>query len=292
METRARRALGPACAALAVACAAGPARAGQGEGAAAAGPPLAARGSGGELELDWRLHAAVVVVGGIGWIASEALLKDELAPDECRWCGGNGLDDTVRGWLRWDDTGAAHGASDLVAFGLAPAGAFGLTALAAWRDDRARDWPIDALIVLESVVLAADLNQLTKFAVGRARPFVRAGGAGVADDPDNNLSFYSGHTSLAFSLATSAGAVATIRGYRAAPLVWGAGLTLAAATGWLRIAADKHYATDVLTGAAIGSAIGLAVPLLLRRAPGGERAPRVGVAPLPGGGLVSAGLRW
>jgi len=33
-----------------------------------------------------------------------------------------------------------------------------------------------------------------------------------------------------------------------------------AATACLRIAADRHYATDVLSGAAVGSAIGFTVP--------------------------------
>ena len=42
-----------------------------------------------------------------------------------------------------------------------------------------------------------------------------------------------------------------------------AGLGVAAVTGWLRIAADKHYATDVALGAGLGAGVGVAVPLLL-----------------------------
>ncbi|HET9554449.1 MAG TPA: hypothetical protein VFP50_15910 [Anaeromyxobacteraceae bacterium] len=37
----------------------------------------------------------------------------------------------------------------------------------------------------------------------------------------------------------------------------------AAATGWLRVAADRHWATDVLAGAAAGTTVGLVVPLLV-----------------------------
>lgn len=264
---------------------------GEARGEPAADP--AALPPGGELELDWRVHAAVIGVGGLGWIASEALFKSQLAPATCRtWCEAGGLDLWVRDRLRWDDTEAAHDWSNLVGFVIAPAGAFGLTALAAGRDGRLRDWPIDAVLILESVVLAADLNQITKFGIGRSRPFVAAGEEELPG-PDSYLSFYSGHTSLAFSLAVSSGTVASIRGYRVAPAVWATGLTAAVATGWLRIAADRHYATDVLTGAAIGSAMGLAVPLLMRRDdPAEEPAVRLTAWPVPGGGLVSGALRW
>ena len=43
--------------------------------------------------------------------------------------------------------------------------------------------------------------------------------------------------------------------------MWATGLTFAAATAYLRVAADKHYFTDVLASAAIGVAVGWAVPL-------------------------------
>ena len=40
----------------------------------------------------------------------------------------------------------------------------------------------------------------------------------------------------------------------------GGGDGVAAATAYLRIAADRHYASDVTAGAIVGSAIGGAVP--------------------------------
>ncbi len=58
-----------------------------------------------------------------------------------------------------------------------------------------------------------------------------------------------------------------MRGYRLASVVWATSLPMAAATGYLRIAADKHYLTDVLTGALIGSAVGFLVPFAFHRAP-------------------------
>jgi membrane-associated phospholipid phosphatase len=54
-----------------------------------------------------------------------------------------------------------------------------------------------------------------------------------------------------------------MRGYESAPWVWGVGMTVAGATGYLRIAGDKHYLTDVLVGAATGVAAGIALPRLM-----------------------------
>ena len=75
-----------------------------------------------------------------------------------------------------------------------------------------------------------------------------------------------------FSLASAAGTVATLRGYRLMPLVWATLMPLAIATGDLRSGGDKHYLSDVLTGAVLGAAVGVALPLLFH---GRERDDRV-----------------
>jgi len=43
------------------------------------------------------------------------------------------------------------------------------------------------------------------------------------------------------------------------PFIWGTGLAIAATTGYLSIAADRHYLTDVITAAAVGSAFGFGI---------------------------------
>jgi membrane-associated phospholipid phosphatase len=53
-----------------------------------------------------------------------------------------------------------------------------------------------------------------------------------------------------------------MRGYKVAPYIWGIGLPLAATTAYLRIAADKHYTTDVIAGSLIGATAGLLIPRL------------------------------
>ncbi len=105
---------------------------------------------------------------------------------------------------------------------------------------------------------------MTKLAGARQRPFVHFAPPGtLVPSEEDNVSFFSGHTSLTFSLAVSAGTIADDRHYALAPVIWATGLALAGTTGYLRIAADKHYTTDVLTGAAVGTIVGYAWPRLV-----------------------------
>jgi membrane-associated phospholipid phosphatase len=85
--------------------------------------------------------------------------------------------------------------------------------------------------------------------------------------PLDTESFFSGHTAIA---STSAGLVCANHTRMALwgnPIADGAacalGTTAALASGISRIAADRHYATDVLTGFGIGFGVRYAVPVLL-----------------------------
>ena len=248
--------------------------------------PLVAQadGSAPGMKYDLRIDVPVTAGGGALWIASE-FLKPELAPLDCRVCDRNddgsdrlnGVDRATRNALRWENPRAAGIASNVLGFLVTPALAFGLDAIAAVHDDHGRATGVDVLVILESTMLAADLNQAVKFAVGRERPFVHALSpsekANTREPADNNLSFFSGHTTLTFALATSSGTVASIRDYRLAPLVWAVGLAAATTTGYLRIAADRHYLTDVLVGALAGAAIGFAVPYVTHRSTDASASP-------------------
>ena len=220
------------------------------------------------LRVNVPVDLSVTLGGGAVWILSE-VLKPTLAPSQCHWCDPPGVDSSVRDSLRWKNKSPADTTSYVTGFALAPIGALGLDALAVHAGGgTAAEWGEDALVMLESIVVAANINQLVKFAVGRERPFVNALQEGEKDGTrqpsDNNLSFFSGHTTLAFSAAVSGGMIASLKGYKSAPCIWATGLVAATATGYLRIAADKHYFTDVLTGAVFGTAVGLVVPWLHR----------------------------
>lgn len=117
----------------------------------------------------------------------------------------------------------------------------------------------------EAVLAAVVTTNVVKMLVGRARPAVDT------DDPTNvgflrgftrgeeYRSFPSGHTTTAFA-AASALTAETIRRHPDAR--WAAGVPLyAAATlvGWSRMYDNRHWASDVVAGAGIGTIAGAAV---------------------------------
>lgn len=224
------------------------------------------------------LHLGAIVLGGTTYIVVEAVAKPALVPDDCRWCNPPELDAHASDLLIWSDTGLADSISDATGFYLAPASALGLLMLSG----EPIDWLDDFLPVIESAIATGLFHHLVKFVAGRERPFVHHADPTREPELDDDMSFFSGHTATAFALATSAGQVARMRGYRLEPVIWASGLVLATTTGYLRIAADRHWLSDVTTGALVGSVIGLALPRLLH-------SETLTVAPT-GTGVVVAGV--
>ncbi|MBI2059280.1 MAG: phosphatase PAP2 family protein [Nitrospirae bacterium] len=249
------------------------------------------------LKYDVRIDVPVTLLATGGIVGSELWRKSQ-GVNECRWCGSNALDEAVRERWRWSDDHAANWASDIAGFGALPLAAAGTMAFAARREERLGEMLSNVLIVTESTMLAGNLSQTVKITVRRERPFVHAlsqeDKARTAKPHDNNASFYSGHVSFAFALAVSSGTVATLRGYEAAPWVWGGGLAVAASVPYFRMAADRHYFTDGMAGAVVGSGVGFAVPYFFHRRRADETGPRMRIAflPAPGGGRISAGMTW
>jgi membrane-associated phospholipid phosphatase len=73
-----------------------------------------------------------------------------------------------------------------------------------------------------------------------------------------------------------------VRGYAGWKWLAAASFVGAAASGYFRIASDNHWLTDVIAGAAVGTGVGLAVPLLVLH-PADPRKPGVTLIPTPGG---------
>jgi membrane-associated phospholipid phosphatase len=209
------------------------------------------------------VEGAITLAMGTGYLVAEFGFNHQLSPDECQWCNPPGFDRSMRDVLKWRDTARANTLSNTTGYLLAPLSATGLTILAGSDGGWRRHYD-DVTPVIQAAIATSLVQHATKLLVARQRPYAHFAPPGslVASDEDN-VSFFSGHTSLTFSLAVAAGTVANMRGYSLAPAIWTIGLALAATTGYLRIAADRHYTTDVLTGAAVGSLIGYAWPKLL-----------------------------
>jgi membrane-associated phospholipid phosphatase len=124
----------------------------------------------------------------------------------------------------------------------------------------------------QAAIVTSAYTGLLKYSVGRTRP-----------DGSDTLSFPSGHTSTAFSLA----AVADHH------YGWKVGLpayALATGIGLSRVEKDKHYLSDVLAGATIGFIVGRTVARLDGERPAKKRVISVGPATDPHGQGIGLGL--
>lgn len=222
-----------------------------------------------DLRFSWAVD--VSVTGGLGalWLISEYGIKKQLAPPQCRWCATNGLDDAVRrafvpaGSVTFNGIPGPDVASGVTGYILTPLSVLGYEAFVSGSLKR---WAQDAVIILEAVMAALVANQIVKFAVGRERPFVSdltpEQKAMTVMPSDNNLSFFSGHATFTAAFAVAGGIVALQRGYRHPWVVFLVAGALSVTTSVLRIAADKHYFTDVLTGTLMGAGFGTVIPML------------------------------
>lgn len=210
------------------------------------------------------LHGAITATAGVAYLASE-IEKGNLAPEQCRWCTPPSFDLSVRNAIVWHNRSAAVTASTITGYVLAPALGFGLLGMSSLaRSDASFGRLVDDVVpVLETVALSQVGTNIVKFTVGRQRPYAHFAASPPVNDPDANLSFFSGHSALTFAIATGAGLVSHWRRYRTEPVIWAGGLSLAALTAYLRMAGDKHYLSDVITGSTVGVVSGLTIPRLM-----------------------------
>lgn len=231
------------------------------------------------------------------------------------WRGRNDFDESIRDGLRWSSASGrlqAASASDIMFYSLAafPIVVDGL--LVTWGIHKKPDVAFQLIMTdIEALGFAGLLSSITE-RTGRERPYVRTCPAksGVAnpggdpagtfspeapcDDTGRNQSFVSGHTAAAFA---GAGLVCVhheslpLFGARAADIATcSAALGTATLAGYLRVAADVHYATDVLAAAGIGLGSGLVLPYLLRFRSPSPSAARGGLGFSPMGGRDTLGL--
>lgn len=209
-----------------------------------------------ELKYDLPIDGAVAYTTTSLFVATE-IVKEDLAPSHCRWCDDalNPLDENGRR-LRWENVRLAARISDVLLLGVSPALGYGGLALAGAAETRG----VDAVLMTESVGVTLLLMQTAKLIAARRRPFIRAGSMEVS--ADDRMSFFSGHTATTTAFGTSAAMLASMRGYALAPALWAVGLSVPIITAYFRIAADRHYLTDVMTGFIVGSACGILLPLI------------------------------
>jgi len=148
------------------------------------------------------------------------------------------------------------------------------------------------VINMEAFAITTAVQGLTHVLFSRERPYVRTCGTDLPSDSDDCVwdqkyrSFYSGHSSFSFTgaaLMCWQHARYSLYGGGAAEVgTCATGFVFAAATAVLRMMGDMHYATDVIVGSVMGTAIGFLVPVLHEQLWGERDAPnalRISVVP-------------
>lgn len=199
------------------------------------------------------------------WIVPVFILGGMPGPacDPCDPSGLNALDRPVVDY----DSEAANILSD-VAMVAIPALAFSATFMhyPTWGWEGVLE---DFVMIGEAMALSGLVQQITRFAVRRPRPFMYKAGKQLEarQAVGATLSFFSGHTTLAFSAATAFAYIYTIRrpNSRWTALVWISAMLAASVMPVSRVFSGEHFWTDVAVGAAVGTAFGILIPALHRR---------------------------
>jgi len=200
--------------------------------------------------------AASVGTAGVLYLLPASLGLPHGGPS-CAPCDPGTLPGVDR-WALRPVSGTADVASDLVLAGVA-----GFSAFAGRAGVPAQRWRGNVTVLANTATWTAATTQWLKVLVRRKRPVLYTADAlAAATDRESQLSLPSGHTAFAFAAATSYLVIA--RRQHLAHRSRNALLLYAGAVGVgaLRVAAGKHFPTDVLAGAALGSAIGWVVPTI------------------------------
>ncbi len=214
-------------------------------------------------ELDPPRRSDYLLTGGL---AIGALAAYKLIPQqEGSFSNSNFLDDAGRSAFRLTSAGQRHDAHNLSNFALAAAIAWPVVVVPVRKGSTIAVTNINA----QAFALTAILTGTTKALVGRERPYVTEcrrnpsydPGCRSIEDDESLKSFYSGHSVYAF---TGAGLTCFYSDGHD-PWACGATIGLASAVALLRVTADKHYVTDVSTGAVIGLFAGYVFPRWLHQ---------------------------
>jgi membrane-associated phospholipid phosphatase len=160
-----------------------------------------------------------------------------------------------------------------------------------------------ALINLETLAVSGGLQGIANVLVSRERPYGRNCGSITLPDDANDCdgsvhyrSFFSGHSAFSFTGAALICVHHFENDLLGAPwdgLSCASGYAVAATTATFRVVSDVHYASDIITGALVGTLVGYGVPLLHYRRPEARHAgaPSLQLSLIPAaGGLGVLGI--
>jgi membrane-associated phospholipid phosphatase len=211
------------------------------------------------FQFSWPREVALLTTG----IAAQALgqyrvkTMEPAGPEDLRRADLSPLDR----WAAGAYSPAADFASDVVAIGMGGA----MVGADVWHHafGTGSRQPVleDALILAQAFAWNSAINLNVRAERVHPRPFVYGTRAPAADRREGQAagSFYSGHASAAFLGAVYLSTVYPLRHpeFEQRGWLWAGSLTVATTASALRVAAGKHFPSDVIAGAALGSLVGL-----------------------------------
>lgn len=197
----------------------------------------------------WWDGVAIGAAGGLGVIPSIVGLPN--GPPPCAPCDPGSLSGFDRIALH-NFSASAGTASTVALFGVITFSAYAALHGTTTAQERG-----NVAVMSNALAWTFAATEWAKVLVHRSRPVLYTATAPVAaTDLDSRKSFPSGHSSIAFAAATSYFVMAGRQGMphrtRNAVLAYGTALGIAV----LRVSAGKHFPTDVIAGAALGSGLG------------------------------------
>lgn len=184
-----------------------------------------------------------IVHTGVNLLLNDRINQNQLA-------GKNWKVQGIDNWAHTTYNGKTDHISDGLALGTALAS--GMVTLALPKNQQTQY----IQLAVQNVWISANITQTVKMLALRNRPYTQAPGF-VSTKTDDHFSFFSGHSAITATAATTAILMAlnqpnmSIWGKAAAYSAGGLALT----TAVLRIDAGKHYPSDVVTGILVGVAV-------------------------------------
>jgi len=240
--------------------------------------PMPTRDQRGGPPLEWRWAKFstldyLVTFGAASGMLAGAIIKPR---SEHSLTGGIWFDEAARDALRRDDSQSRYIFRDASDVGLSLTVTwpfFADSLITAWWYRGSRDVAEQmALIDLQTLAVVGAVHSATTVLVSRERPFGRNCGTeempAEAIDCEGSFhyrSFFSGHAAFSFTGAALICAHHMKQELLGPPwdaLSCASGYAVAATTATFRMAADVHYASDVMTGALVGTLFGFGIPLL------------------------------
>lgn len=208
-----------------------------------------------EYEIYQNLETTLLA-GGTALITLGFTLKKQVQPPDPARLNQDGLPFWDRFAVNMDHGQAAHWSDwTLITCSLIP--------IVALLETPKKFCRTHGLMIAESLMWTTGATYVVKASTRRARPYAyRTSFESLPRDA--SMSFFSGHTAMAFQGAVLGGILLQqTKGHSDLRNVVGfAGLGCALMTGAFRVLSGNHFPSDVLAGALVGSLVGWVIPKL------------------------------